>query len=122
MPKTVTLSITPELEKELDLLMTSGKSSDANEAIRRAIHDAAMKVADRDTRLDAFVGIAAIDDPTMPPFDKNELWEGTDPDVDKVLLAKRRAAVERMRILYPDLHGLTYRRAEKAEMFRGMDE
>ena len=102
--------------------MTSGRASDQNEAIRKAVHDAAMKVADRQTVLRSLRGIIANDDPTLPPYDKNELWEGTDPDVDEILLEKRRRAVEEMRTLYPDLHGLTYRRAEKAEMFRGIDE
>ena len=122
MARQVSLQVTPEFEQELATIMQARGVASATEAIQQVVHEVAAKIHKPATGFDwAGFGSPLPEDPSAPPFDDDEIWEGSDPDVDDKLLEKRRRAVQEMRTLYPDLHGLHYGREEKEEMFRGMD-
>ena len=87
------LHITPEFERELETVMRLRGLKSRSEAVRQAVHDAAQVAAAKPTMrewLERAHGISA--EGALPAFDDDELWEGTDPDADARLTAKRNAA------------------------------
>ena len=75
------LQITPEFERDLQAIMRMKGLRSRSEAVRRVVHEAAE--AAPTPRMSDWVesawGIAA--EGALPPFDDDELWAGTDPDI-----------------------------------------
>lgn len=114
--------MTPEFERELAAIMRARGVANPSEVIQQVVHEIAEGMSKTSEGVDRARFTSPIaEDPTLPPRDDDELWEGMDPDADQRLLEKRRRAVAEMGTLYTDLHGLSYGRKEKEEMFRGMD-
>lgn len=81
MAKQMNLQITPEFERELETIMRTKGLKSRSEAVRRVVHDAAEAVPKTTMSewLESAWGIAA--EGALPPFDDDELWAGTDPDI-----------------------------------------
>ncbi len=81
MAKQMNLQVTPDFERDLREIMRAKGLKSRSEAVRRVVREAA-EATPRLTMgewMESAWGLAA--EGASPPFDDDELWAGTDPDI-----------------------------------------